>query len=305
MSKSAESSASTTPKANREEPASEPAANRSPLVTIEPPRGWLRINWRELWAYRDLAWTLAMRNIQVRYKQAVLGGLWAVLQPLVAAGIFTLVFSRLFEKQVEGVPYLLFAFSGMVPWLLFSTTISGAASSLVDNTHLITKVYFPRLLVPLSVTGYTLLDFLLGLAVLGVMLVVYAMLAVYEIVLTPAALALPLVALGILACAVGCGVFLAAMTVKYRDFRFIVPFMLQLWLFLSPVIYPISVLPENVQGWLRFNPMTGFLEAFRHCLFGTALDTNGLAISCGVTTVLLLGGLAYFRQVEDYFADIA
>ena len=295
MSKSTDTPASTALKANRQEP----AANRSPLVTIEPSRGWLRINWRELWAYRDLAWTLAMRNIQVRYKQAVLGSLWAVLQPLAAAGIFTLVFSRLFEKQVEGVPYLLFAFSGMVPWLLFSATVSGAASSLVDNTPLLTKVYFPRLLVPLSVTGYTLLDFLLGLAVLGVML------AAFGVVPGTAALALPLVALGILACAVGCGVFLAAMTVKYRDFRFIVPFMLQLWLFLSPVIYPISALPPHVQGWLRFNPMTGFLEAFRDCLFDTPLDTQGLAISCAMTAVLLLVSLAYFRQVEDYFADIA
>lgn len=304
MSKSAENPAITAPKANRQEP----AANRSPLVTIEPPRGWLRINWGELWAYRDLAWTLAMRNIQVRYKQAVLGSLWAVLQPLAAAGIFTLVFSRLIGVQVEGVPYLLFAFSGMVPWLLFSTTVGGAASSLVDNTPLLTKVYFPRLLVPLSVIGYTLLDFLLGLAVLGVMLFVYWIVPTpdaYRIVLTPAALALPLVALGILACAVGCGVFLAAMTVKYRDFRFIVPFMLQSWLFLSPVIYPISALPESVQGWLRFNPMAGFLEAFRDCLFDKPLDTQGLAISCAMTVALLMGGLAYFRQVEDHFADIA
>lgn len=271
---------------------------RQPLHVNEPPRGLIGLDWRELWAYRDLARSLALRGLQVRYKQTLLGGLWALLQPLTMMIVFTVVFGRFLGVPSDGVPYPLFAYAGLIGWTLLATTVGGAAGSLVDNRPFLTKVYFPRLLIPVSVVGYALLD----TCVASLLLV--GLLGYYGVVPGPAALLLPFVLLGILACALGIGVLLAALTVKYRDVKFTIPYLIQVWLFATPVIYPLSQIPERFRAFAALNPMTGLVEAFRSCLFGTPLDARALGISCAVAAVVLVAGLVYFRQVEAHFADI-
>jgi lipopolysaccharide transport system permease protein len=240
---------------------------------------------------------LALRHIKVRYRQAVLGGMWAVLQPLAAALVFTFVF-RGMVGETYGVPYIMFAFAGMLVWLLLSSTVGEASTILVDNSHLITKVYFPRLLVPLSALGFTLLDFVLGLVILA------AFMLWFGTVPSLAILLMPLVALGVIACAVGVSALLSALTVKYRDFKFVIPYSLQLWLFLSPVIYPVERLPEWSQKLIILNPMAGWITAFRHCILGTPVDVTQVVIAVVMTLAVLLIGLSYFRQTEDTFSDI-
>jgi lipopolysaccharide transport system permease protein len=268
-----------------------------PLTIIEPPSGWLHIRWRELWQAREVCLMLALRHIKVRYRQAVLGGIWAVLQPLAAALVFTFVFRNM-VGETYGVPYILFAYAGMLVWILLASTVAEASTILVDSSHLITKVYFPRLLVPLSALGFTLLDFLLGLVVLTVFMIWFG------VVPGLGALLLPLVALGVVGCAVGISALLAALTVKYRDFKFVIPFALQLWLFLSPVIYPVERLPEWVQKVIIINPMSGWIMAFRHCILGTPVNAMQVVVATVTTLALLLLGLNYFRQTEDTFSDI-
>lgn len=271
---------------------------RRPFATIEPTRIFgLRIT--ELWHYRDLLFTLALRNVQIRYKQALLGGLWAVLQPTVAAVLFALVFGRFLGVKADAdTPYLLFAYTGMLVWTFFAAIISGAAVSLVDNAYLVTKVYFPRILVPASVVGYALLDLLVAVPILVLLM------ALYRHVPGPAAPLAILILLGILICALGAGIMLSALTVKYRDFKFVMPFLLQIWLFSSPVIYPISAVPEQLRDIAALNPMFGLLGALRTVLLDAPFDGRSLTISIFATATVFLLGLAYFRRVEDEFADI-
>lgn len=281
-----------------------------PRVVIRPSRGWETVDWSELWAHRDLWAILAARDIRVRYKQTLLGASWAVFQPLLAMLIFTLIFGRSlgvagalppdyvarFDSQT--VAYALFVFTGLLPWTFFANTVTGAANSLVQQSQIMTKVYFPRILMPLGVLGYTGLDLAMSaILLLGFMAVVGA-------VPTTAILWLPAAAVGIFACAVGSGVFLAAMTVKYRDVRFVIGFLVQMWLFATPVIYPVTVFPERWRWVAHLNPMTGSIEAIRAGLLGLPLDAGHTAVSIGIGLAILGGGLAYFRQVEDYFADI-
>ena len=273
-------------------------APRRPVVVIEPGHGFLRTNWAEWWAFRDLLYTLAWRSVKVRYKQAVLGGLWAILQPVIAAMIFAVVFGRILKVQPEHVPSFLFAYTGLLPWLFFAAIVSGSASSLVDNAQLMTKIYFPRILIPFSVAGHTLIDLMIG------SLVLVPALAYYGVIPGPSALALPLIVLGILVFGLGCGVFLSALTVKYRDFRFVVPFLMQIWLFVTPVIYDLERVPERFHWIIALNPMTGLISGFRGCLLGLPWDATNMAISVGVALVMLVGAVIYFRQVEDHFADI-
>ncbi len=276
------------------------AAGEEPrlIVTIEPPKGWLRLSWRELWQYRDLGRMLALRGIQIRYKQALLGGLWAILQPTITAALFTVFFARFLNVKVDGLPPMLFYYAGLLPWTLFAATVTGSASSMVENQQLLTKVYFPRLWIPLSVTGYTVLDMLLSSIILiGLMAWFGQAPAVW-------AVAAPLILAFCLATAVGLGTLLAALTVKYRDFRFVVPFLVQVMLFATPVIYSLTSVPAPHRWVLSLNPMTGVVTAFRAALFGTPMDLGHLAISCSVGVILLVVGLAYFRQAEDQFADI-
>lgn len=269
------------------------------LYTTIGPSRLLGLRILDLWNYRDLLFTLALRNIQIRYKQALLGGLWAILQPTVAALIFAVVFGRFLGVKADNdTPYLLFAYVGMWAWTFFAAIASGAAVSLVDNAYLVTKVYFPRILVPTSAVGYALLDMLLAAPILLFLMLVYG-----RIPGLFALLALP-VLLGILACALGAGIMLSALTVKYRDFKFVTPFLLQIWLFASPVVYPLSAVPGKFRDFTALNPMFGLLGALRSALLGAPFDGRSLVISALVTLTVFLFGLSYFRRVEDQFADI-
>ena len=275
-------------------------SNRNPVVTCEPPRGLLRVNWAELWKYRELWLTFAARDITVRYKQTLLGALWAILQPLAAMAVFTVVFSYLAELSTDGNPPQVFYYAGLLPWTFFAATVTGASQSLIEGSRLITKVYFPRVLIPSSVLGYALVDLALAALLLLPLSLVYRVYPTWSILLLPAVL------LGLILTSLGAGMLLAALNVKYRDFRYIVPFLLQIWFFCTPVIYPVSLLRDKLAGawWINLNPMVGMVVAFRRCLAGQPIDGYGLAVSTGVGAVLFVVGLAYFRRVEDRFADI-
>lgn len=255
--------------------------------------------WGDLWRYRELLGFLAWRDIKVRYKQTVLGVLWALIQPTVTLAVFTFIFGRLAAMPSGSVPYPLLVLCGLLPWQLFASAFSNASGSLVSNTHLISKVYFPRLIVPLSSVAVALIDFAIVLILLA------ALCAWWQFVPDWRVLFLPLFILLTLVTAIGTGLWLTALTVKYRDFRFVVPFLLQIGLFLSPVGFSSTNMP-TWRALYSFNPMVGAIDGFRWCLLRgePALDPGNLAISVAMSLVLLVSGLWYFRQVERSFADI-
>lgn len=255
--------------------------------------------WRDLWRFRELLGFLAWRDIKVRYKQAVLGMAWALIQPIVTTAIFTVVFGRLAQMPDGGVPYPLLVLSGLIAWQLFSTSLTGSSNSLVSNSSLISKVYFPRLLVPLSALGVALIDFLIVLALFAVVSVWFGFTPTWHWI------ALPGFILLCLAAALGAGLWLTALTVKYRDFRFIVPFLVQIGLFVSPVGFRTDFFP-SWQPLLSLNPMTGIIGGFRWCLLGgnQAIDAMGLIIGITVIVILNVTGVWYFRRTERGFADI-
>ena len=276
-------------------------APREPVLTIEPSRGWLFVDWREVFAFRYLFWRMLLRPIQVRYKQTLLGVSWAVVKPVVSMVVFTVFFGKLLQVEERvGLPYPLFVYAGLLPWSFMASTVSGAAGNTVGNAGLITKVYFPRVLLPLSVLGAALLDFGIAAVVLTGLMLWYGVLPGIEV------LFLPLVLLGIIACAIGVGSLLSALTVWYRDFRHALPLLIQTWMFLTPVIYPANIVPEKFRWLANLNPMTGLISAFRSSLglLGTPLDWRNVAVSSASALVLLFVGLWYFRQVEDSFADV-
>ena len=269
-----------------------------PTLVIEAGRTE-RHYWRDLWRYRELLGFLAWRDVKVRYKQAVLGAAWAVVQPAVQTILLTFVFSKLAKMPGGDVPYPLLVLAGLLPWQLFSGAFSGAGSSLVSNAHLISKVYFPRLIVPLSAVVVALIDLL----ILLIIALPYAMFeGVYP---TWRLLFLPIFVLGTMLVALGAGLWVTALTVKYRDFRFITPFLLQIGMFVTPVGYRTDFLP-NWRDWLALNPLTSMVEGFRWCLLGgrTEFYERGLFLSLAVTAFLLVGGLWYFRKTERQFADV-
>lgn len=255
--------------------------------------------WGDLWRYRELLGFLAWRDVKVRYKQAVLGAAWAVVQPLVQTILLTFVFSKLAKMPGGDVPYPLLVLAGLLPWQLFSGAFSGAGSSLVSNAHLISKVYFPRLIVPLSSVVVAFIDML----ILLIIALPYAL--IEGIQPTWRLLLLPLFTLGTMLVALGAGLWITALTVKYRDFRFITPFLLQIGVFITPVGYRTDFLP-NWRDWLALNPLTSMVEGFRWCLLGgrTEFYERGLVLSLAVTALLLIGGLWYFRKTERQFADV-
>jgi len=271
----------------------------SPEVrAIEPRSGWIAIGWRELWEYRELLGFLVWRDIKVRYKQTVLGASWAVLQPLATMGVFTLLFGRWAKMPSDGVPYPLFAFAALLPWTFFANAVSASANSLVGNTHLISKIYFPRLLIALSSIGTALLD--LGVA----MVVMFALLAFYGVGVTSHLAALPALVLVTLLLAFGVGSALAALCAIYRDVRYVVPFLLQLWMFASPVIYPVSFIPAEWRWLAYLNPMVGAIDGFRSALLGLPFNWIAIGSSYAITLGALVAGLSYFRRVERLVADL-
>jgi lipopolysaccharide transport system permease protein len=272
-------------------------ATSTPLI-IEAGRAD-RHYWRDLWRYRELLGFLAWRDIKVRYKQAVLGVAWAVIQPAVQTVLLTFVFSKLAKMPAGGVPYPCLVLAGLLPWQLFSSAFSGAGNSLVGNAHLISKVYFPRLAIPLSALAVALVD----LAVLLVLTIPLAF--VWGVPPTWRLLLLPLFILTALLIALGAGLWITALTVKYRDFRFITPFLLQIGLFVTPVGYRTDFLP-NWRDLLALNPLTGVVDGFRWCLLGgdMAFYAPGFAVSLVVAALLLATGLWFFRRTERQFADV-
>ncbi len=284
--------------------AAAPDGARSPRpasVIIGPERRWPRIDLAELWSYRGLMLFLVWRDIKVRYAQTVLGASWAILQPVLATVVFTVVFGRFARIPSDGIPYSVFALSGLVPWTYFSSALNGAGNSLVANTNLVTKVYFPRLVMPVAPILGAFVDFLIGFAVLLVMMLALGV--------TPTARALlfipPVLALAAVT-ALGVGCWLAALNIQYRDVKHATPFLVQLWMYSSPVVYPLSLLPHRLQPYAAFNPMVGVIAGFRAALLGTApMPWGVIAVSSCVAGAILVSGALFFRSRERVFADVA
>jgi lipopolysaccharide transport system permease protein len=268
-------------------------------LTIRPPSGWASIGLRELWEYRELLYFLTWRDIKVRYKQTALGAAWAVIQPFFMMIVFSLFFGKLGGMKSDGLPYPVFVYCALLPWQLFAFALSESSNSLVGNQNLITKVYFPRLVVPISAVLGGLIDFAIAFVIL------LGMMAYYRIVPGIAILTLPLFILLAIMTALGVGLWLSALNVQYRDVRYTIGFLTQFWLFATPVAYPSSIVPEQWRWLYGLNPMAGVVEGFRWALLGKA-DPPGalLAVSVAAVIVLLVGGLHYFRRMEQTFADI-
>jgi lipopolysaccharide transport system permease protein len=267
------------------------------VVRIESRGGWLRMNWGELWSYREMLYFLTWRDIKVRYKQTVLGATWAVLQPVMAMVVFTIFFGKLAGIKTDGIPQPIFFFSGLLPWTFFSGVVTNSANSLIGNERLVTKIYFPRLLLPAASVGVGLVDLAISLVVLGGMMVYYGYGVSGGIFLLPMLLVLNILA------GLGVGLLLSALNVEYRDFKYVIPFMIQLWMFATPVVYPASLVPAAYRSWYALNPMTGLIEGFRASMLGRPIPWSLLGISAVVGVGMFFGGVTYFRRAEWKFAD--
>jgi lipopolysaccharide transport system permease protein len=271
----------------------------SSTLWIEPIEGWATLKLKELWDYRELLYFLVWRDVKVRYKQAALGAAWAILQPLLTMLIFSVIFGMFAKVPSDGTPYPLFAFVALVPWNFFATSLGQSSNSVVGSANLITKVYFPRLAIPLASVLAGLVDFALSFVVLLGMMVYYHHAPTIHV------LWLPLFILLGLAAAVGMGFWLSAMNVKYRDVRYVVPFLVQFWMYASPIIYPSSMIPARYRTLYALNPIVGVVDGFRWALLGTKTAPGPmLAVSSAATLVFLVGGALYFRRMEAEFADI-
>ena len=270
-----------------------------PVFFIKPETGLASLGLKELWEYRELLYFLTWRDVKVRYKQTVLGAAWAIIQPFFMMVVFSLFFGRLARVPSDGIPYPVFAFCALLPWQLFAHALTESSNSLVANERLITKVYFPRLAVPISAVLGGLIDFAIAFVILLLMM------AYYGIVPTRAIFALPAFILLAIVTALGVGLWLSALNVKYRDVRYTITFLVQFWLFATPVAYPSSIVPERWRMVYGLNPMAGVVEGFRWALLGKSQGPGGLlVVSMAVVILIFLGGLYYFRRMEAEFADV-
>ena len=269
------------------------------VVTLKPAKGWLGIDLKELWHYRELIYFLTWRDIKVRYKQAVLGIAWSVLQPVLTTAIMTVVFGILLKVESDGLPYPVFALSALLPWHLFQLSLQKSSISLVGNANLLTKVYFPRVIIPLSSVLAALVDFVISLVLL------FITMAIYKIPLTWSVLwVIPLTILTVLA-ALAVGLWLSALNVQYRDVQQMVPFLIQIWMYATPIVYPITTIPEGTFRYIySLNPMVGVVQGFRWAFFGGSPPDMTLLISSLAVLVLLVSGLFFFRRMEKTFADV-
>jgi lipopolysaccharide transport system permease protein len=275
-----------------------PGKGRIHLV-IEPRSGWSALHLLELWQYRDLLLTLAGRDVKLRYKQTALGVIWVILQPLLAAAIFAFVFGKVAKLPSDGLPYFLFAYAGLLGWNAFNSTLTKASACVVDNSQLVSKVFFPRLILPLSTVFSTLIDFAVALIFMAVMMVFYGITPTLGILLVPLWL------LMLIMLAVGVGLYTSALMVPYRDLRYVIPVLMQFLLYASPVAYSVSVVPQNLRPWFYLNPICGLLEAFRWSLLGCGQLNWGLvAYSAGCVVVAFLFGAYSFKKMERRFADV-
>lgn|SRR5574341_667366 len=269
-----------------------------PLVVIEPNKAWASLDLKDLWAFRELLYFLTWRDVKVRYKQAGLGVAWAIIQPLLTMLIFTLFFGRLAGVPSDNVPYPLFAFAGLIAWTFFANAITSSGNSLVGSANLITKVYFPRVIIPSSAVAAGLLDFAIALLILVLLMIYYRVTVAWSILMFPVLVLLTALL------ALGMGMWLSALNVKYRDVRHALPFLVQVWMYISPVIYPASFLPAKFRWLLWLNPMAGIIEGFRSALFGLPFKWMALAVSTLLTLMMLIYASYSFRRMEKSFADI-
>lgn len=271
-----------------------------PLVVIEPQSGWIPVNFPELLRYRELVFFLAWRDVKVRYKQTVLGALWAILQPVVTMLVFTVFFGRLGKIPSDGVPYPLFAFAALVPWALFATGLSQASNSLVNSSNLLRKVYFPRLVMPAASVLAGMVDFALAFVVLVGMLLFYGFAP-----LPSAVLAIPGLVLLTVTTSLGAGLWLSAFNVRFRDVRYVIPFLVEIWLLVTPIAYPSSLLAERWRAIYALNPMVGVVEGFRWALLRTGTAPGPMIlVSSGAAVLLLVSGVFVFRRMERNLADV-
>jgi lipopolysaccharide transport system permease protein len=272
---------------------------RQPTFVVQPSHGWRALGLKDLWLHRDLLSLFVWRDLKVRYKQAAFGAAWAVIQPFAMMVVFALFFGVLIKVSFGSVPYPIAAYTGLIPWTLFAQGVAAAAASLVASERLITKVYFPRLLVPVAAVGSFVVDFLIAFPLL------LAMMAYYRIGLTARIAFLPLFALMAIGAALSVGIWLAALNVRYRDVIYAVPFLIQIWMYASPIVYPITIVPSQWQTLYALNPMVGVVEGFRWSLLATDAGPGWTTlVSACVVLVVLLSGIAYFKRVERSFADI-
>lgn len=275
------------------------SGSQTTIVRLEAPRSWRGLDVRELWTYRELLYFFVWRDIKVRYKQTVLGAMWAVVQPLSTTFLFTIVFGWLggMSKQVTG-PYSLYVFAGLIPWTFFANAVSAASNSLVGSSHLISKVYFPRILVPIAAIAAGLVDFAVSFVALAVLMAFYGVLPSWNLLTVPAFLA------GTMAAAAGAGLLFAALVVTYRDFRYVTAFAVQLWLYATPVLYGLEIIPTRWQLPFAVNPTVGLIAGFRTGVLGGPFPWGVILVSTASAIVLLLAGGSYFVQVERRFADV-
>ena len=280
-----------------------PLARREPAgpTRIAPVGVWPRVDLGELWAYRGLLLFLVWRDVKVRYAQTVLGASWAILQPALSMVVFTVIFGRFARMPSDGVPYAAFSFAALVPWTYFSTALTGASNSLIANPSLITKVYFPRLVIPIAPVCAALVDFSITFAILILVLLVFGIVPSATV-----AAALPILTLVMIATSAGVGYWLAALNIQYRDFRHVTPFLLQVWMYASPIVYPLSIVPPQYRVAYSLNPMVGVIEGFRSVLLRTSpLSWPLIAVSAAGGALLLASGALYYRHMERVFADVA
>lgn len=271
-----------------------------PVVTIEPSKAWVALSLRDLWAYRELLYFLTWRDVKVRYKQTALGVAWAIIQPLLTMLIFTLFFGKLagIDAQTDGIPYPIFAYAGLLPWTFFSNALTSSGNSLVGSANLITKVYFPRMIIPGAAVGAGLVDFAIAFVILVILMFYYGAAPARTVLMLPVLVLLTVVL------ALGMGMWFSALNVKYRDVRFALPFVVQLWMFVSPVIYPSTFLPEKYRWLLMLNPLTGIIEGYRSALFGKPFNWTALGVSTLIAVFLLIYASYSFKRMEKSFADI-
>ena len=273
-------------------------SRQTEITKIEPSQWRGVFAWREFWNYRELLYFLTWRDVKVRYKQTAIGVLWAILQPILTTAIFTVIFSRLASFEFLKIPYPLFALSGLLVWLYVNNSVTLASGSLISNTNLVTKIYFPRLIVPTAATFSGLIDLALGLTILAALMVYYGVNPTWQLTLAPL-----FVALAVLL-TISFGTLFAALNVRFRDVKFALPFFLQIWMFLSPIFYPSESLPEKWRGVFVLNPLTGILQGFRAALFGGDFDWFAVGTAVILTGIVTLGAFFVFKRMEDDFADL-
>lgn len=275
------------------------APAKPPVTILKPSRGWLSLNLPELWRYRELLYILAWRDVKVRYKQTVIGAAWAIIQPFFSMVVFSLFFGSLAKIPSDRIPYPLFSYAALVPWTFFANGLSESANSLVGNANLLKKIYFPRLIIPIAAVISGVIDFALAFIVL------LGMMLYYQILPTANIFWLPLLALLAFITALGVGLWLSGLNVQFRDVRYVVPFLVQFWLFATPIVYPSSLIPEKWRLLYAINPMVGVVEGFRWSLLGADTAPGPIILVSALAAVaLLVSGAFYFRRLEKTFADI-